>query len=193
MSRLLLAAVLLFLALTGLLDWNGQRSTAARYRDRIEQTAPLVRTVPAANWAREALGGPPPPTPALLELHRSLVQWKLDPPELAGAELLAAGQAGAAAWVLLDRWLSIVPGSGGRATLLRLSAPDPAGPLQLEAELEGPPAAVLPWVRSLLAQPVAAGVLADPRRLDLRIEDQLLRARLIVHAWPAEALMIRSG
>ncbi len=192
MSRLLPPLLLLLVALLGLLDWSGQRSRAARQASDLEAASPQLRVQPAAVWARPAFGGPPPPNPSP-ELLQRLRSWKLDPPELGGAELLDTSQVAAAAWVLLQDWLELTPGAGGRALRLELSQPAPEGPLQIETEFVGPPAAVLTWTRSLLAQPRAAGVLADPRRLRLTSEEGQLRALLIVRAWPADLLLQEAG
>lgn len=188
MIRGLVLAMLGLAGLLGIVDWSGQRDQVRRFQSALAREFQPPAPLPAARWAQALLGTAPPADPS--SLTDRLAAWRLDPPVLGGVELLGEGEQGSAARVLLDAWLAIAPGAGGRAHSLAVRrGQEAAAPFELELEIGGVPAAVLGWTRELLVQPRLGGVLADPRLLQVRAESGELRARLVVTAWPAATLL----
>jgi hypothetical protein len=189
MIRLLAPTLLLLFGGLAIADWNADAERARQTAAELGRALERPSAVPASSWAAAPTGGVPAVRPVGLDLFPLLRRWGLEGANLPGEELLDAGVAGTAAWVVLDSWLAVPPGSGGRARSLRLSRPEADGPVRLSAELGGPPVAVITWTRALLAQPAGAGILADPRRVVLRREGRGLVAELEVDAWPAARLL----
>lgn len=186
--RLLLPFLLLVAAGATLFHWYERRYEAEPREPAKAASTPGAAPARDDAWLRAELGQPPE-APSLLELQDSLTRWGLEETPAGWEHLLRSG-AGTAARFELGRWLEFKPGERSRAVGLTIQPSGDERALDLHVQLEGPAAAVLPWLSHLLALPAGRGYWTDPQRVRLTHRGESgVGVRLSLRVLPAPVLL----
>lgn len=162
-------------------------------QSRLEPTMPTVPTAPAklaSEWLSTTLGEPGTP-PAVAKLQSGLNRWGISKVE--GWDLLGLPVLGGLARLELERWFELGPGAGSEGKSLRLNHRPNLHCLELELEIQGSSAAILPLLTHLLEMPIGRGYLTDPASVQLRSHSDGIALNLVIRVFSAKQLAGLSG